>query len=166
MRRYWSVTSREKGSVSLSGMMSVLLSASTIIMIIFLSAFVILKGNVETDVSAQVDSKNRQFEVLSAHNQIISSNKTYSNMTEYLENPSPVGEINLEEHLESKASYLNQQGAVTIADRQYSIVMEQPDSDIVNASTANTNETYYYTNSFIASPKKNPAVLKISVSEQ
>lgn len=163
MRKYWSLTREQQGSVSLSGMMSVLLSASTIILVIFLSAFVILKANVETDVYAQVDSRNGQFEALSTHNQIISSNKTYSNMTEHLENPGPVGKINLEEHLESTASILNQQ-SVTIVERQYSLILEQPNSDIVNASTEHTNKTYYSVKSFIASPKKNPAVLEISVS--
>lgn len=162
MKKSSSDTEKPKGSVSLSGLASVIIAISVITLAMFLSAFVIVESNVKTDVYAQIDSRDRSFEALATHTQIISFNNSYDKMSEYLSKPSQRSEEDIRNHFRSAGSFINQRG-ITIVEREYEINLETPESGIITVNTSETRNADYVVESYIASPKKNPGILTTSI---
>jgi hypothetical protein len=128
-----------------------------------LSAFVIVEGNVSADLSTQINSRDSRFEALSTHSQIRSFNNNYYTMTQYLKNPERdrvYGVLLL--NLERASSFINQSG-ITVSERQYRIELETPESGSIVLATPSTDDAYNNVKSYIASPKKEPAILTTSI---
>lgn len=162
MKKFLSGTEEVKGAVSLSGLASVIMAISVIILAMVLSAFVIVESNVKTDVYAQIDSRDRNFEALATHAQIISFNNTHDKISEYLRKPGQNSEKQLKNHLRSASSFINQ-SRITIVEREYEISLKTPESGKISVKTPETSNANFLVKSYIASPKKKPGILTTSV---